>query len=163
MFKAWPEDQKQEYHQYLNYYCHDINLLRYLFGKTPAVSDVQFNNLGYKLATFNFGGFSVLLETSSFPGRAWDESVEIYFANGRLRIELPVALVGNVPAKVALYRGNTQETVLFHFDPSWDFRRQAESFIQDAAEGKASVSSGADSLEDIRLMEAIWKMKLKST
>ena len=158
-----PNDQKQEYHQYLNVYCHDINLMRYLFGKTPVVSQVHFNNPGYKLAMLDFGGYSALLETGSFPGRAWDENVEIYFANGRLRIEMPPALLRNVPAKLELTRGNAQETTLSHSSPSWSFQRQAEAFIQDAAQGRVSLSSGVDSLEDIRLIETIWKMKLKNS
>lgn len=159
-----PEDQKQEYHQYLNCYCHDINLARYLFGKTPAVSHVQFNNPGYKLAILDFGGHSALLETGSFPGREWDENIEIYFANGRLRIEMPPALLRNVPAKVELYKaGDIQETRLPHPEWSWAFRRQAEAFIRDVREGRESLSSGKDSLEDIRLVETMWKMKLKAS
>jgi len=157
-----PDDQKQEYHQYLNMYCHDINLMRYLFGKTPVVSRVQFNDPGYKLAMLDFGGYSTLLETGSFPGRVWDENAEIYFANGRLRIELPPALLRNVPAKLELTQGNVQETIPLQSSPSWSFKRQAEAFIQDATQGRASVSSGIDSLEDIRLIETMWKMKLKN-
>src|SRR3989338_4121782 len=158
-----PDGQKQEYHQYLNMYCHDINLMRYLFGKTPVVSRVQFNDPGCKLAMFDFGGYSALLETGSFPGRAWDENVEIYFANGRLRIELPAALLRNVPAKFELTRGNVQDTLPSPSGPSWSFQRQAEAFTQDVAQGRGSLSSGADSLEDIRLIETVWKMKLKNS
>ena len=156
-----PDAEKQDYHQYLNFYCHDLNLMRYFFGKTPTVTSIQFDQPGFKLATFNFGSFSVLFETSTYPGRAWDESVEVYFAKGRLRIELPPTLTGNNPPAVELWRGENLETTRWQSDPSWDFRRQAETFINDAAHAKESVSSGADSLEDIRLMEAIWKMKLK--
>ena len=136
--------------------------MRYLFGKTPVVSRVQFNDPGYKLAMLDFGGYSTLLETGSFPGRVWDENAEIYFANGRLRIELPPALLRNVPAKLELTQGNVQETIPLQSSPSWSFKRQAEAFIQDATQGRASVSSGIDSLEDIRLIETMWKMKLKN-
>jgi predicted dehydrogenase len=159
-----PEPEKYKYHQYLNFYCHDINLLRFLFGKTPAVSSVKFDDPVYQLVTFDFGGFSALLETGSFPNRPWDEYVEIFFANGRMRIDLPPALLKDVPAKVELYSGNvngyTQEPIP-PLGPSWAFKRQAEAFVQDVSEGRVSVSSGADSIEDIRLTENIWKMKLK--
>lgn len=156
-----PEKERQEYHQYLNVYCHDINLVRYLFGMTPVVSYVQFDNPGCKVAVLNMGGRIVLLETGSFLGWKWDESIEIYFADGRLKIEMPPALLRNVPAKVELYKaGNIQQTCLSSSEWSWSFRRQAEAFIRDVRDGKESISSGTDSLEDIRIVETMWKMKL---
>ena len=157
-----PEEQRQEYHQYLNVYCHDLNLVRYLFGKTPVVSHVQFDKPGAKLAILDFGDHMALLETGFSTSRGWDESIEIYFADGRLQIIPPPALLKNVPAEVRLYKAGTiQQELRSLTEWSWSFRRQAEAFINDVREGRESLSSGTDSLEDIRLVETMWKMKLK--
>ncbi len=158
-----PADQRQEYHQYLNSYCHNINLLRYLFGKTPLISHVQSNNHGFQVVIFNFGGHTAMLETGRFSYHEWDEVIEIYFAKGRLRIKTPPPLLRNVPAQVELYKGgNAGQTCLTHSEWSWAFRRQAESYVEDVCAGRESLSSGADSLEDMRLIETIWQMKLNS-
>lgn len=156
-----PEGQRQEYHQYLNSYCHNINLLRYLFGKTPSISHVEMNKSGFQVVLFDFGDHIATLETGRFSYQGWDEVTEIYFAKGRLRIKTPPPLLRNVPAEVELYKGGDgQQTSYPHSGWSWAFRRQAESYIEDVYEGRESLSSGADSLDDIRIVEAMWKMKL---
>jgi predicted dehydrogenase len=156
-----PEDKKQEYHQYLNTYCHSINLARYLFGKAPSVSHVQFDNRVWKTATLDFGDHSVLLETSRFDYRGWDENIEIYFADGKLKITLHPPLLRNIAATVELYKGGSvQQTYQPHMEWSWAFRRQAEAFIRDVREQKESLSSGVDSLEDMRIVETMWEMNL---
>lgn len=160
---AWiPEEQHQEYHQYLNQHCHNINLLRYLLGKNPSVLNVQFNKSSFQVVIFDFEGHIATLETGRFSYQGWDEIVEIYFANGRLRIKIPPPLLRNVPSKIELYRGGqVQQTCLLHSEWSWAFRRQAEAFITDVREKRASLSSGADSLNDMRIIEAIWKMRIQ--
>ena len=158
-----PDKQKQQYHQFLNAYCHNINLLRYLHGKTPSVSHVEFDKPGCKVAILDFGNHLAILETGQFSYRGWDEITEIYFTEGRLQIKTPPPLLKNVPAKIELYKGGSaQQTFIPHADWSWAFRRQAEAFISDVKNNKASLSSGADSIEDIRLVEEMWKMKIEN-
>ena len=155
------EDRKSHYHQYLNTYCHNINLLRYLIGKTPEVEYVNLSREKGRMAVFNFGDFSALLETGAYNDHYWDEITEIYFEYGCLRVKTPPHLLRNVPAEVELYkRGNRHEI----FSPvsgwTWSFRRQAEAFIEDVIKGDTTLTSGEDALEDIRLVEEMWKMEI---
>ena len=99
---------------------------------------MQFNNPGYKWLFLILADIA-LFRDGLFSGREWDENIEIYFANGRMRIEMPPALLRNVPAKVELYKAaDIQETRLPHSEWSWAFRRQAEAFIRDVREGRES-------------------------
>jgi len=155
-----PEDRKSHYHQYLNTYCHNINLLRYLIGKTPDVEHVNLSREKGRIAVFNFDDFLAVLETGAYNDHYWDEIAEIYFEYGCLRIKTPPHLLRNVPAEVELYkRGNRHEI----FSPvsgwTWSFRRQAEAFIEDVIKRDVSLTSGEDALEDIRLVEEMWKME----
>ncbi len=168
-WKAWamapdwiPELRKQEYHQYLNTYCHTVNLMRYFLGVAPSVSFAQFHKSGCKVAILDFGGQMGILETGFSSCRGWDESIEIYFTKGRLRLELPPPLLRNATAKVILYTGSRpQKAYVPYLKPSWSFCRQAEAFIEDVINKRESLTSGIDSLEDMRIIEAIWKIGIK--
>jgi len=159
-----PEEQRLAYHQYLNQYCHDINLLRYLLGESPSVSHVQSGAKGFQVVTFDFKDHMATLETGQFAYQGWDEVIEVYFEKGRLRIKMPPPLLRNVSAQVELYKGEgTRQTCLPHSEWSWAFRRQAEAFVGDVYAKRESISSGVDSLEDMRIIEMIWKMKIEGS
>src|SRR5205085_2744174 len=131
--------------------CHNINLLRYLFGKSPTVEYASLSAPTGQVAVLNFGSFRATLETGKATNRGWDEVTEIYFVNGRLTIRTPPALLRNVPATVELYKaGAVQEIVSPQCGWSWAPRRQAEAFVQNVLDNRESPSSGADSLEDLR-------------
>ena len=40
---------------------------------------------------------------------------------------------------------------------SWSFKRQADAFVDSLITGNQTKTSGADSLEDMRLIEEIWR------
>lgn len=161
---AWvPKSRVMDFAAYINTYSHNINLLRYLFGRTPEAEYAHFGNMEGRLAALNFGSFVATLETGrSMSLRGWDEVTEVYFRDGKLTIKTPPALLRNVPASVELYRaGKVQEIVSPQPSWSWAFRRQAEAFVADSLDRRAPLASGADSLEDLRLHEAMWRLELK--
>ena len=141
---------------YVNTYSHNTNLLRYLFGRTPDVEHVNLTRRAGQVAVLDFGEFIATLETGCASSREWDEVVEIYFADGRLTIRTPPALLKNVPASVELYKaGTVQEVITPRCSWSWSFRRQAEAFVADVLANRKSIISGMDVLEDIRLIETM--------
>jgi predicted dehydrogenase len=159
-----PESRIRDYAAYLNTYSHNFNLLRYLFGRTPAAEYVHFAQPGGRLAVLNFGSFVASLESGRSSSRGWDELTEIHFADGRLTIRTPPALLRNTPATVELYKaGKIQEIISPQCNWSWAFRRQAEAFVTDSLEGRLSLNAGADALEDLRLGEEMWRLELRRT
>lgn len=156
----FPEQMARDYAFYLNTYSHNTNLLRYLFGRTPSVDYVRFDHQAGRLAVLNFGSFVASLETGRVSNRGWDEHTEIFFADGRLTIRTPPALLKNVPAQVELYKaGAMQEIRSPQCDWTWAFRRQARAFVADVLENRESLNSGIDALEDMRLIEHMWRMQ----
>lgn len=153
-----PAAQGKAYAAFVNTYSHNTNLLRYLFGKTPRVEYSNVSGPAGQIAVLDFGGIPATLETGRSSSRTWDEVTEIFFADGRLTVRTPPALLKNVPATVELYRaGTTQEIVAPQCDWTWSFRRQAEAFVRDALDGGPGLASGADALEDLRLIEELWR------
>jgi predicted dehydrogenase len=155
----FPAQMARDYAFYLNTYSHNTNLLRYLFGRTPNVDYVRFDQQAGRLAVLNFGSFIASLETGRVSNRGWDEHTEIFFADGRLTIRTPPALLKNVPAQIELYKaGTVQEICLPQCDWSWAFRRQSQAFVTDVLENRESLNSAADALEDMRLIEQMWRL-----
>lgn len=159
-----PTSLQRAFAVFVNTYSHNTNLLRYFFGKTPRVEHANLSGPAGQIAVLDFGGFMATLETGRSSNRSWDEITEIYFADGRLTVRTPPALLKNVPATVELYRaGTVQEIVAPMCDWTWAFRRQAEAFVTSIIEEKESISSGADALEDLRLIEEMWRMDMART
>jgi predicted dehydrogenase len=157
----FPEASVRDYAAALNTYSHNTNLLRFLFGKTPTVEYANFARPHGGIAVLGFGDFQATLEIGRTSNRGWDEVTEVYFADGKLTLRTPPALLKNVPAQLELYRGGSiQETRTFHCEWTWAFRRQVQAFVSDALEGRPSISSGEDAIEDVKLFETMWRKHL---
>ena len=156
-----PEHRQSDYAYFLNVFCHNVNLLRYLLGHSPSVKFVRLADRRAQVVILDYGAYMAVLEFGTSESRTWDEVTEIYFTHGRLKILPPPALLRNVPAQVEIYKGNDSHQVCSS-QPGWTwaFRRQAEAFIEDNREGRQPVASGADALEDMRLIEQIWRLEL---
>jgi predicted dehydrogenase len=152
------EEWKQPFHVYINTYSHNTNLLRYLLGKNPTVVSANVARENGQIAVLDFDGFLGVVETGMASNRGWDEVTEFFFTDGRITIKTPPALMRNTPATVEVYRaGKTQELRVPQAYWSWSFRRQAEAFIGDLLADRESISSAADSVEDLRLIEEMWR------
>ncbi len=153
-----PKNFHQDYAWFLNVFVHDINILRYFVGSGLKVRSVDLSQRNGRLVVFDSGSYTVLLEMGEQAGTDWNEGLEIQFERGRLRLEFPSPLLNNKAAEITLVRGNKTKAV--PVSPSWSFRRQAEAFVADVAAKREPIASGADSVADLVLTEAIWRMHL---
>ncbi len=159
---AWlPGDQQKAYAVYLNTYSHNSNLLRYFFGRTPQVEYASLDADRGHVAVLNFGQCIALLETGRTSNRGWDEVTEFFFADGRLTLRTPPALLKNVPASIELYRaGTVQEIIAPQINWTWAFRRQAEAFVNAVLDGSPLLIGGDEAIEELRFIEQIWRTAL---
>jgi predicted dehydrogenase len=156
-----PTERASEYAAFLNTYSHNTNLLRYLFNKTPSVDYARLQPGAGQIVVLNFGGFAASLEVGSAVNQTWDETTDIYFAKGHLSIRTFPAFLRNIPAQVTLYKGTDKhETISSNCNWTWAFRRQAQAFVDDISNGRESIASGKDSLEDLSLVEDIWRKEI---
>ncbi len=153
-----PPAQRPAYATFVNTYSHNTNLLRFLFGASLNVDYARLSVDTGQIAVFELGDVAATLETGRSSFRGWDEVTEIFFADGRLTLRTPPALLKNVPASVELYRaGDVQQLVSPQSNWTWSFRRQAQAFVDDVLDGNESLSPGSDSIEDLRVIERMWR------
>jgi predicted dehydrogenase len=159
MAPAWlPPEKHPEFETYLNTYCHNVNLLRFLVPQENPPSLVDAHRLGFTcVATLEFQRTLATLETGQMKHAGWDEVTEFYFERGALRLSTPAPLQREQPAKVERYDGARGEWSQIPVAPSWAFQRQAAAFIDDVQLGRPSLASAQDSVEDLRIIESIWK------
>ena len=155
-----PDDKHKDYEHFLNVCSHTLNLVRYLTGKRPSVSHVEYRRPAGGVVVMDFGEYPGVLEFCDISQNRWVEGVEIFFERGSLHLELPPAFLRNQPAQVRMYKetvNGPSQTVVSNPNWTWSFRREDEAFIQDILTGQTPVASGADSLEDHILIEEIWQ------
>jgi predicted dehydrogenase len=155
------EEWHVPYHVYLNRYSHDVNLLRHLLPGRLEVVQFRFTELFAQLAVLQVGGVTVTLETGFNHYHHWDEVLEIYFERGRLSLHLPPPFLPFATARVELIcagaAGRPPVVERPQIKPSWAFVRQAAAFVAAVRSGGTSLAEAADAIEDIALIEAIWK------
>jgi len=151
------EDLVGPYHNFNNMCSHDLNLLRYLMGSEPQVTgaELQGNTL---IAHFNFAGALGTLVHGWVGSRKWVEEVAIYCEKGWIKVSPPPPLLRNVPARIEVFRGgDVNETSEIQAPWGWAFKNEADHFIECCLNRTQPVSSGEDSIADIRLLEAIFR------
>jgi len=156
-----PQALTGDYAWFLNVFIHDINLLRFFGGHTPAVTAVDLRRPNGRLVMFDFGDFPAILEMAEVGFHEWREGIEILLEKGSVLVGLPPPLQRNTPARIEVYYGGERKQAVRPDVPwSWSFRRQAEAFITDIAADREPIASGRDSAEDMKLIEQIWRMHL---
>ncbi len=162
--KWLPLKFKKMYDEYLNLYCHNLNLIRYFCGD---IKNIKFSNLSsdtMSLVIMNNGEYDIVLETGFFDRDVWDETFEIYFEKGSLKIFLPPQHQQNGLAKLLLNGPNFQKVIKIKktIKPLWSFYHQAKFFtkIIQNKDLNNTFNSPKDALGDMILLEKIWKKYL---
>lgn len=163
-----PKDRQLEYENFVNVCTHDINLMRFLFQKTPKVSFVDYRFLGFSYALLDFGDFPGIFEwgirTNDNDG--WKEGLEVRFEKGQFSLELPPAFLRNVSAKVTIREDssttNSQSSVkVISSGYSWAFENSDLAFVKGVIDNNEPDHSGRLCLEDFLLMDEIWRHIIK--
>lgn len=153
-------DLAEDYAWFLNVYSHDVNLLRYLFPGPCVVKSADLSRRNGRVVLLDEGTFPIVLELAESRADQWREGAEVLFERGRLALRFSSPMERNQPARVTLYRAGAGSTE-YDVEWSWSFRRQAEAFVVDVLDGRPPLASGQDSLEDMRLIEDIWRCHLR--
>ena len=147
-------DAFQRYVTLVNYYIHQINLLRYLLGEPYRVAYAAPS--GVLLAAESESGVSGVIEMAPYRTTlGWDETALVGFERGYLRLELPAPLASGRPGAVTVYRdpgeGATPEAITPTLPPVGAMRQQAANFLR-AVRGEAPPPCTAEEgLEDLRV------------
>ena len=138
----------------VNYYIHQINLLRHLLGEPYRVAYAAPS--GALLAAESASGVSGVIEMAPYRTTlGWDESALVGFERGYVRLDLPAPLVSGRAGSVTVYRdpgeGATPEATTPTLPPVGAMRQQAANFLR-AVSGEAPPPCTAEEgLEDLRV------------
>jgi len=147
-------DAFQRYVTLVNYYIHQINLLRYLLGEPYRVAYAAPS--GVLLAAESESGVSGVIEMAPYRTTlGWDETALVGFERGYIRLELPAPLASGRAGTVTVYRdpgeGATPEATTPTLPPVGAMRQQAANFLA-AVRGEAPPPCTAEeALEDLRV------------
>ncbi len=153
-----PSDMDEEtyrfYRSFVNYYIHQVNLLRHLLGERYEVAHADPS--GVVLVARTESGATGLIEMNPYRTTAdWQESAVVCFERGYVRIDIPAPLASNRAGRVEVFRdpgdGAAPGTAVPQLPSVHSMRQQAVNFLL-AIRGKAPPPCDAEeALEDLRV------------
>lgn len=148
---------------FVNYYIHQVNLIRWLVGEDWRVTYGE--SSGVLLAGQSAGGVPCVLEMSPYKTTVdWQESTLVAFEHGYVKLDLPPPLAVNQAGRVELLadpgKSAVPRTVAPHLPRVHAMRRQAQNFIAAIRGERPPPCQAAEALQDLKLAREylrLWK------
>jgi predicted dehydrogenase len=154
------EVRADDYHWHLEHICHDINVLRGLFGDVECIDHVDIYADGrYATAHLVYeGGIRCTLD-SGLSDRKWFEaSLRVDTPNGMVRLEWDNSFIKNTPTELQVKQGTEQLTDETQ-TPSYaeSFKREIEHFAG-CVQGEREVRTPfTEARDDVRLIADLFR------
>jgi len=153
----------QAYVAFVNYYIHQVNLMRHLLGESYEVTHADPS--GVLLVGRSESGVCCTIETSPYQTTVdWQESALVCFEKGYVKLDLPAPMVLNRPGRVEILRdpggGATPETVVPQVPQVHAMRQQAVNFLAAVRGEMPPMTDAAEALEDLKVAREyirLWK------
>ena len=143
----------RQYIEFVNYYIHQVNLMRHLLGESYEVTFAD--PTGVLLVGRSAGGLPCSIEMSPYcTSLDWQESALVCFEKGWLRIRLPAPLALNRPGTLEIFRdgeGGEPRTVVPQLPWIHAMHRQAMNFVAAIKGEMPPMCEAAEALEDLRV------------
>jgi predicted dehydrogenase len=147
------EEQFREYVAFVNYYIHQVNLLRLFTGSYKVVFASE------KLLAVQTGAITGAIEMAPYTTElGWDEEILLGFENAHIRIRLPAPVAPGRAGQVSLHLNGV--TVEPDLEPKPAMRRQAENFVAAIAGTEKPACEAAEALEDLRIAGEWLRLKV---
>lgn len=149
-----------DYHWHLEHICHDVNLLRRLFGAVETISHVDIYADGrYATASLVYEGGRRCTLDSGLSDRKWfEEFVRVDGPEGMVKLEFDDPFIRNSPPSVQIKRGTdgiTDKTQTPSYEES--FKRELEQFVA-CVRGDAEVrTTFEEARADVRLIADLFR------
>lgn len=152
-----PDMDKPTYEQYVgfvNYYIHQVNLMRHLLGEPYRVTHAD--PKGVLLVGQSDSGLPCAIEMTPYQTTLeWNEQALVAFEKGYIKLDLPAPLASNRPGRVEVFKdpgaGRTPETVIPTLPWVHAMRQQAINFVR-AIKGEIKpLCEAAEALEDLKV------------
>jgi predicted dehydrogenase len=167
-----PENRKGQYLNYLQQWTHNLNLLRFFLADSTGAAKVKVNSVQLDdedgltgLVVLDINGTRAVVESAYTKFHGWEEHTQIYFEGGWLRTAAPALMHKETSATVEIYRAghgeNPPRATQEFAPPAWSYREEAKHFLKHVRNGEPFSSSAEDTLNDVQLLEEIYRQFLK--
>ena len=142
------------YINFVNYYIHQVNLMRHLLGESYKVTYAEPS--GVLLAGQSVSGKACVIEMTPFRTTVdWQESALVCFEKGWIKIELPAPLASNRPGRVIMYKDPGDGVVPQTVEPQLPWvhamRQQAINFVAAIRGDIKPLCDAQEALEDLQV------------
>ncbi|HHW10839.1 MAG TPA: Gfo/Idh/MocA family oxidoreductase [Firmicutes bacterium] len=166
-----PEDMDENlfktYTSFINYYIHQVNMLRFLLGEPYEVTYAD--PAGLLLVARSESGITAGIEMSPYTTTIdWHESALVAFQHGYIKVDWPAPLAINRPGRVELFRdaggsgratgaggpgeaGATPQTIVPTLPWVHAMKQQAANFIGAIRGDVQPPCTAEEALEDLRV------------
>lgn len=150
------------YTAFVNYYIHQVNLMRHLLGEKYSLTYADPSDV--LIAGLSESKVPCSIEMSPYVTSIdWQESALVCFEKGWIKIELPAPLTINHPGKVTVFKDPGKGIVPLTVVPDLPWvsamRQQAANFIKAVREGSKPLCDGEEALLDIKLAGDYMKLR----
>jgi predicted dehydrogenase len=150
------------YTGFVNYYIHQVNLMRHLLGESWQVTYAD--KAGVLLAGESASGVTCSIEMSPYSTTIdWQESAFVCFQHGWVRVELPCPLAFTRPGTVEIFRDPNKETTPKSETPQMPWVhamwQQATNFVSAIRGTRPTMCTAEDALADIQLAREYIRLK----
>jgi len=143
----------KKYLEFVNYYIHQINLMRYLLGEPYRVDYADPSEV--LLVVRSESGITGTIEMSPYQTTTdWHESALVAFEHGYIKLKLPAPLAINRPGQVEIFKdpgGSKPETISPTLPWVHAMRQQAINFISAIKGETKPPCEAAEAVEDLKI------------
>jgi len=152
----------KRYVSFVNFYIHQVNLLRHLLGEAYRVTYVD--PQGTLLAAVSESGKTGTIEMSTYAsGKVWHESAFVAMNKGFLTIDIPAPLASNRAGRVKIFSDTKEDvpaqTVIPQMPRVHAMLRQARNFVESIRGNEKPKCEAAEALEDLKTAREYFRVK----
>jgi len=153
----------EQYVAFVNYYIHQINLMRYILSEPYRVTYAEAS--GVLLAVESESGIPGVIEMTPYRTTVkWEEQVLIAFENGYIILRLPAPLAVNRAGTVEIYTDPGDDATPQRTCPSLPWvhamRQQAINFVKVCKGEMKPPCDAAEAAEDLKVARDVIRIRL---
>lgn len=154
----WMGDLGKQYVSFINFYIHQLNLLRYLIGEDYKVDYVEPRSR--ILVAISDSGVPCTLEMAPCGHKnRWEESYRLCFEGGMINLQLPAPMARQRAGDVVIYKNsgfgaeNGPQEIRPIIPQKWAFLEQARHFVHCLKTDSLTISPASDAIKDLEVSE----------
>jgi len=155
------EKEGCEYNEFVNYYIHQVNAMRFLLGEPYRVTYAE--KTGVLMVVESRSGVCGTIEMAPFYTTVdWQETYQIAFEHGYIKVELPAPLASQQAGKVTVMRDNSKgmPTLTQPILPRVHaMKNQAINFIAAVKDERPDPCLADEAIEDLKIARDYIRMK----